>query len=150
MQKIGLVLSLAAIVGFVAILSGFPHNSPESNITQNLSTNDTRTHVTADIEIGLVTLSYIGDADIPLSNVTIIIEQGEPYSIYERLGQPDDKITKGDILTLSPDSVFLNGRILEAKISTNSSGVTGPKTSITIISGGDQVAKIISTDGFFS
>ncbi len=52
-------------------------------------------------------------------------------------------------LTSLPNNVYLNDKIINAKISTNSSGVIGNETTITLLSNGNKFAKIVSRYEFF-
>jgi hypothetical protein len=148
MQRIELNISI--IIGFVLIISGCINGQ---NVEQKPSTTQDITApksiITAEVERGLVALSYTSGEDIPMSNFTIIIEQGDLNAIYERIGQSDDTFSRGDTLNLTEDSVRLNRRKLDAKISINNSGVIGLKTTITLLSGGTQFVRIVSSDGFF-
>lgn len=153
MQRISSNKSLIAIMGLLIIVSGCIYESDveqKSNLTQN-STIDAQPHstITADVETGLVKLSHKSGDEIPMIDFTIIIEQGDFYSIYENLGQVEDKFAKGDTINLTQKSVDLNGRILNAKISINNSGVTGNSTTITLLSKGNNFARIVSSDEFF-
>jgi hypothetical protein len=150
MQRIDLNLSVIAIMGLVLIISGCINSQDgeqKPGITQNITAP--RSIITADVERGLVKLSHISGDDIPMSNFTIIIEQGDLNAIYERMGQIDDTFSRGDTLNITQDSVTLNRRKLDAKISINNSGVIGLKTTITLLSRGTQFARIVSSDGFF-
>ena len=152
MQKIDLNISLTAIIGLVIIVSGCLNNQDSQqnlNLSQNIAKPLPRSTITADVETGHVILSHRSGDEIPMSNLTIIIEQGDLYSIYEKLGQADNKFTRGDSLDLTPDNVYLNDKIINANISTNSSGVIGNETTITLISNGNKFAEIVSRDEFF-
>ncbi|HEY6586330.1 MAG TPA: hypothetical protein VIY97_04080 [Candidatus Methanoperedens sp.] len=120
----------------------------KQNLTQNI-TNSPESTITADVGIGHVILIHKSGDGIPMSNFTIVVEQGEIYFIYEKLGKPDEKFAKGDILDLTPNNVYLNDKIINAKISTNSSGVIGNETTITLLSNGNKFAKIVSRYEFF-
>lgn len=150
MQRIDMNISIMVIMGFVLIISGCINGQ---DVEQKPSTTPAMTTsgsiITADVERGLVKLNYISGDNIPMSNFTIIIEQGELNAIYERIGQSDDIFSRGDTLNLTQDSVRLNRRKLDANISINNSGVIGLKTTITILSGRTQFARIVSSDGFF-
>ncbi|HEX7628315.1 MAG TPA: hypothetical protein VF354_05290, partial [Candidatus Methanoperedens sp.] len=61
----------------------------------------------------------------------------------------DNKFAKGDILDLTPNKVYLNDKIIDAKISTNNSGIKGNETIITLLSNGNKFAEIVSRDEFF-
>jgi hypothetical protein len=65
------------------------------------------------------------------------------------LGQVEDKFAKGDTINLTQKSIDLNGRIMNAKISTNNSGLTGNITTITLLLKGNNFARIVSSDEFF-
>ena len=153
MLRISSRKSLIAIMGLLIIVSGCindPNVEQNTNVTQNI-TIDEQPHstITADVETGLVKLSHRSGDELPVSDLTIIIEQGDLYSIYENLGQVEDKFAKGDTINLTQKSVDLNGRILNAKISTNNSGLTGNTTTITLLSKGNNFARIVSSDEFF-
>lgn len=153
MQRISSNKSLIAIMGLLIIVSGCINENEveqKSNLTQN-NTIDAlpQSTITAEVETGLVKLSHKSGDEIPMIDFTIIIEQGDFYSIYENLGQVEDKFAKGDTINLTQKSVDLNGRILNAKISINNSGVTGNSTTITLLSKGNNFARIISSDEFF-
>jgi len=140
-------------MGLLIIVSGCINDQDidqNSNLTQNI-TIDAQPHstITAEVEIGLVKLSHRSGDEIPMSDFTIIIEQGDLYSIYENLGRAEDKFAKGDTINLTPQSVDLNGRILNAKILINNSGLTGNSTTITLLSKGNNFARIVSSDEFF-
>jgi hypothetical protein len=139
-------------MGLLIIVSGCINDQDveQSNLTQNI-TIDAQPHstITADVETGLVKLSHRSGDEIPMSDFTIIIEQGDLYMIYENLGQVEEKFAKGDTINLTQKSVDLNGRILNAKISINNSGVTGNSTTITLLSKGNNFARIVSSDEFF-
>lgn len=143
---------LIAATGLIIIVSGCMSNQDveqKQNLTQNITNASLKPTITADVETGHVLLSHTSGDEIPLSNFTIIVEQGEIYFIYEKLGKPDEEFAKGDILDLTPNNVYLNDRIINAKISTNSSGVIGNETIITLLSNGSQFAKIVSRYEFF-
>lgn len=151
MQKIDLNISLTAIIGLI-IISGCINNQDveqKQNLTQNITIPLPKADITADVETGLVVLIHRGGDEIPMSNFTIIIEQGDLYSIYEKLGQADDKFTKGDTLNLTPNNVYLNDKIINSKISTNSSGHIGNETTITLLSNGNKFGQIVSIYAFF-
>lgn len=153
MLRISSNKSLVAIIGLLIIVSGCINDQnveQNTNVTQNI-TIDEQPHstITADVETGLVKLSHRSGDELPVSDLTIIIEQGDLYSIYENLGQVEDKFAKGDTINLTQKSVDLNGRILNAKISTNNSGLTGNTTTITLLSKGNNFARIVSSDEFF-
>ena len=140
-------------MGLLIIVSGCINDQDidqNSNLTQNI-TIDAQPHstITAEVEIGLVKLIHRSGDEIPMSDFTIIIEQGDLYSIYENLGRAEDKFAKGDTINLTPQSVDLNGRILNAKILINNSGLTGNSTTITLLSKGNNFARIVSSDEFF-
>ena len=150
MQRIDLNIFVIAIMGFVLIISGCINSQDveqKPGITQNITAP--RSIITADVERGLVKLNHRSGDVIPMSNFTIIIEQGDFNAIYEKIGQNDDTFSRGDTLNLTQDSVRLNRRKLDAKISINNSGIIGLKTTITLLSRGNQVAKLVSSDGFF-
>ena len=133
------------------IVSGCMSNQDaeqKQNLTQNI-TNSPKPAITADVGTGHVILSHTSGDEIPMSNFTIIVEQGEIYFIYEKLGKPDEKFAKGNILDLTPNNVYLNDKIINAKISTNSSGVIGNETTITLLLNGNKFAKIVSRYEFF-
>lgn len=153
MLRISSNKSLIAIMGLLIIVSGCINENEveqKSNLTQNIII-DAQPHstITADIQTGLVKLSHRNGDEIPMIDLTIIIEQGDLYSIYENLGTVGDKFAKGDTINLTQKSVDLNGRILNAKISINNSGVTGNSTTITLLSKGNNFARIFSSDEFF-
>jgi len=153
MLRISSSKSLIAIMGLLIIVSGCINDQnveQNTNVTQNI-TIDEQPHstITADVETGLVKLSHRSGDELHVSDLTIIIEQGDLYSIYENLGQVEDKFAKGDTINLTQKSVDLNGRILNAKISTNNSGLTGNTTTITLLSKGNNFARIVSSDEFF-
>jgi len=154
MQRISSNKSLMAIIGLLLIIvSGCINDQvveQKPNLTEN-TTIDSMPHstITADVKTGLVKLSHISGDEIPMSNLSIIIEQGDLYSIYENLSQGEDKFVKGDTLNITQESVDLNGRILNAKISINNSGETGNSTTITLLSKGNNFARIVSSDLFF-
>ena len=150
MQRIDLNISLIAIIGLVLIISGCINSQDveqKPGITQNITAP--RSIITADVERGLVKLNHRSGDVIPMSNFTIIIEQGDLNVIYEKIGQSDDTFSRGDTLNLTQDSVRLNRRKLDAKISINNSGIIGLKTTITLLSRGNQFERIVSSDGFF-
>ena len=150
MQRIDLNISVIIIMGFVLIISGCINNQDveqKPGITQNITAP--RSIITADVERGLVKLNHRSGDDIPMNHLTIIIEQGDLNAIYEKIGQSDDTFSRGDTLNLTQDSVRLNRRKLDAKISINNSGIIGLKTTITLLSRGNQFARIVSSDGFF-
>jgi hypothetical protein len=147
MQKIDLDICLTAIIGLLIIVSGCLNNQDAKqnlNLTQNITKPLPISTITADVATGHVILSHRSGDEIPMSDFTIIIEQGDPYSIYEKLGQPGDTFAKGDTLDLT-----LNDKIINANISTNSSGVIGNETTITLISNGNKFPEIVSRDEFF-
>lgn len=123
---------------------------PESNLSQN-NTNDIQPHstITAEVETGLVKLDHRSGDAIPMINLTIIIEQGDQYSIYEKLDQAKEKFAMGDMINLTKKSVDINGIMINAKISINSSGLSGNSTTITLLSKGNNFARIVSSDEFF-
>ena len=142
---------LIAATGLMIIVSGCMSNQDaeqKQNLTQNIN-NSPKSTITADVGTGHVILSHTSGDEIPMNNFTIIVEQGEIYFIYEKLGKPGEKFAKGDILDLTPNNVYLNDRIINAKISTNSSGVIGNETTITLLSNGNKFAKIVSRYEFF-
>ncbi|MFZ3167443.1 MAG: hypothetical protein WA130_07490 [Candidatus Methanoperedens sp.] len=150
MQKLNIFL--IAATGLMIIVSGCMNNQDveqKQNLTQNITNPSPRSTITADVGTDHVILSHMGGDEIPMSNFTIIIEQGDIYSIYEKLGKANDKFAKGDILDLTPNNVLLNDKIINAKISTNSSGVIGNETIITLLSNGNKFAKIVSRYEFF-
>lgn len=153
MLRISSNRSLIAIMGLLIIVSGCINDQnveQNPNITQNITIDEPpHSSIKADVETGLVKLSHISGDEIPVSDLTIIIEQGDLYSIYENLGQVEDKFVKGDIINLTQKSVDLNGRIINAKISINNSGLTGNSTTITLLSKGNNFARIVSSDEFF-
>lgn len=140
-------------MGLLIIVSGCINDQnveQNPNITQNITSDEPpHSSIKADVERGLVKLSHISGDEIPVSDLTIIIEQGDLYSIYENLGQVEDKFVKDDIINLTQKSVDLNGRIINAKISINNSGLTGNSTTITLLSKGNNLARIVSSDEFF-
>jgi hypothetical protein len=153
MQRISSNKSLIAIMGLLIIVSGCINNQEveqKSNLTENI-TIDSMPHatITADVETGLVKLNHRSGDEIPMNDFTIIIEQGDLYAIYENLSQAEDKFAKGDTMNLTQNSVDLNGRILNAKISINNSGLTGNSTTIILLSKGNNFATIVSSDEFF-
>lgn len=146
-----LKIFLITTIGLMIIVSGCMNNQDvekKQNLTQNI-TNPPKSTITADVGTGHVILSHRSGDEIPMSNFTIIVEQGDIYFIYEKLGKPDEKFVKGDILDLTPDNVLLNDKIINAKISVNSSGVIGNETIITLLSNGNKFAKIVSRYEFF-
>jgi len=153
MLRISSSKSLIAIMGLLIIVSGCINDQnveQNTNVTQNITIDEPpHSTITADVETGLVKLSHRSGDELPVSDLTIIIEQGDLYSIYENLGQVEDKFAKGDTINLTQKSVDLNGRILNAKISTNNSGLTGNTTTITLLSKGNNFARIVSSDEFF-
>jgi hypothetical protein len=153
MQKIDLNIYLTAIIGLLIIVSGCLNNQDAKqnlNLTQNITKPLPISTITADVATGHVILSHRSGDEIPMSDFTIIIEQGDPYSIYEKLGQAGDTFAKGDTLDLTSNNVYLNDKIINANISTNSSGVIGNETTITLISNGNKFAEIVSRDEFFN
>ena len=152
MKRIDLNISLIAIMGLVMVVSGCINGQNEEqnpNITQNFAIKSPESTITAEVEIGQVKLSHTNGDDIPMNNFTIIIEQGDLYAIYEKMGQADDKFAKGDTLDLEQNSVSLNGKEINSRISINNSGVIGLQTTITLLSSGQRFARIVSNDGFF-
>jgi len=145
--------SLIAIMGLLIIVSGCINDQvveQKSNLTENTTIDSKpQSTITAEVETGLVKLSHRSGDEIPMSDFTIIIEQGDLYSIYENLGQVKDKFTRGDTINLTQNSVDINGRILNAKISINNSGLIGNLTTITLLSKGNNFARIVSSDKFF-
>ncbi|KPQ42640.1 MAG: hypothetical protein MPEBLZ_02851 [Candidatus Methanoperedens nitroreducens] len=142
---------LIAATGLMIIVSGCMNNQDaeqKQNLTQNITSSPKPT-ITADVGMGHVILNHRNGDEIPMNNFTIVVEQGEIYFIYEKLGKPDEKFAKGDILDLTPNNVYLNDRIINAKISVNSSGVIGNETIITLLSNGNKFAKIVSRYEFF-
>ena len=145
-------ISLIATIGLMIIVSGCINSEDieqKQNLTQNITKPLPISTITADVGTGHAILSHMGGDEIAMGDLTIIIEQGDIYSIYEKLGQADNKFAKGDILDLTPDKVYLNDNIIDAKISTNTSGITGNETSITLLSNGNKFAKIVSRYEFF-
>jgi PBP1b-binding outer membrane lipoprotein LpoB len=153
MQRSSSNKSLIAIIGLLIIVSGCINENDveqKSNLTQNITIDSQfQSTITADVETGLVKLSHRSGDEIPMSDFTIIIEQGDLYSIYENLSQVEDKFAKGDTINLTQKSLDLNGKLLNAKISINNSGVTGNSTTITLLSKGNIFARIVSSDEFF-
>ena len=99
---------LIAATGLMIIVSGCMSNQDteqKQNLTQNI-TNSPKSTITADVGTGHVILSHRGGDEIPMNNFTIIVEQGDIYFIYEKLGKPDEKFAKGDILDLTPNNVL--------------------------------------------
>ncbi|VVB56306.1 Uncharacterised protein [uncultured archaeon] len=146
-----LKIFLITTIGLMIIVSGCMNNQDvekKQNLTQNITSSPEST-ITADVGTGHVILSHRGGDGIPMSNFTIVVEQGDIYFIYEKLGKPDEKFAKGDILDLTPNNVYLNDKIINAKISTNNSGVIGNETIITLLSNGTRFANIVSRDEFF-
>ncbi len=145
-------ISLIAAIGLMIIVSGCINSEDveqKQNLTQNITKPLPGSTITADVGTGHVILSHRGGDEIAMSGFTIIIEQGDIYSIYEKLGPDDNKFAKGDILDLTPNKVFLNDKIIDARISTNISGIPGNETSITLLSNGNKFAKIVSRYEFF-
>jgi hypothetical protein len=153
MQRISSNKSLIAIMGLLFIVSGCINDQvveQKSNLSENTTIDSMpQSTITADVETGLVKLSHRSGDEIPMSDLSIIIEQGDLYSIYENLGQVEDKFAKGDTINLTQKSVDLNGRILNATISINNSVLTGNSTTITLLSKGNNFARIVSSDEFF-
>jgi len=152
MQRFDLNIYIIAIIGLMIIFSGCINNQDveqNQNLTQNITKPLPESNITADVETGHAILIHRGGDEIPMIEFIIIIEQGDLYSIYEKLGQAGDKFARGDILDITPDKVYLNDRTINAKISTNSSGVTGNETTITLLSNGIKFAKIVSRYEFF-
>jgi len=152
MQRFDLNIYIIAIIGLMIIFSGCINNQDveqNQNLTQNITKPLPESTITADVETGHAILIHRGGDEIPMIEFIIIIEQGGLYSIYEKLGQAGDKFARGDILDITPDKVYLNDRTINAKISTNSSGVTGNETTITLLSNGIKFAKIVSRYEFF-
>ncbi len=142
---------LIAATGLMIIVSGcmnYQDAEQKQNITQNITNTSLKPTITADVVTGHVLLSHRSGDEIPMNNFTIIVEQGDIYFIYEKLDE-DDKFAKGDILDLTPNNVYLNDKTINAKISTNNSGVIGNETIITLISNGNKFAQIVSRDEFF-
>jgi hypothetical protein len=150
MQRIETNISLIVIMGLVMIVPGCINQDVAPNITQNYTITVPESTITAEVETGLVILSHRGGDDIPLSNCTITIEQGDLYAIYEKIGQVDNKFSDGDTLNLTYNSISLNDRKLNARVSINNSGNISSETTITLISRGNLLARIVSSDGFFS
>jgi len=147
-----LKISLITTIGLMIIVSGCMNNQDaeqNQNLTQNITRPLPESTITADVGTGHVILSHTSGDEIPMSNFTIIVEQGEIYFIYEKLGKANDKFAKGDILDLTANNVHLNDKIINAKISVNSSGVIGNETIITLLSNGNKFAKIVSRYEFF-
>ena len=144
--------SLIATIGLMIIVSGCINSEDveqEQNLTQNITDPLPRSTITADVGTGHVILTHKSGDEIAIRDLTIIIEQGDIYSIYEKLGQADNKFAKNDILDLTPNKVYLNDIIIDAKISTNNSGIKGNETIITLLSNGKKFAKIASIYEFF-
>ena len=131
------------------IFSGCLDDREQTPVSQNITPVIPVATITADVETGLVILNHRSGDEIPVGDLIIIIEQGDLYAIYEKIGRADDRFTKGDTLNLTLDSVRLNRRKLEARISISSSGVPATKTSISLISNGELFARIVSPYGFF-
>ena len=145
-------LSLIATIGLMIIVSGCINSEDakqKQNLTQNISKPLPESTITADVGTGHVILTHRSGDEIAMSEFTIIIEQGEKYFIYEKLGKADNKFAKGDIIDLTPDKVYLNDRTIDAKISTNNSSIIGNETIITLLSNGNKIAKIVSIYEFY-
>ena len=140
-------ISLALII--VIIFSGCMDDREQTPVPQNITPVIPVATITADVETGLVILNHRSGDEIPVGDLIIIIEQGDLYAIYEKIGRADDRFTKGDTLNLTLDSVRLNRIKLEARISISSSGVPATKTSISLVSNGELFARIVSPYGFF-
>ncbi len=155
MKRADFYISSITTIWLIIIIFGFMSGqdvTQRSNATQNSTLTTSQPVITAEVGEGLVKLNHTGGDSVFLSNVTIIIEQGNASAIYERPGQDNDKFAKGDTLYLTPDNINLNGRALDnGKILINNSGVTGDGTTITLVNlpGGNILAKIVSYDGFF-
>ncbi len=152
-----------AIVSLIIIISGCisdQDTAPKPNVTQNSTVITPQLSITAEVETGLIKLHHTGGNDITLRDIIIVIEQGKPSAIYEKIGQNDDRFMKGDTLDLTLKGISLNGKALDiGRISINNSEAMNNsedmeeyQTTITLvhIPSGSLLTRIVSSEGFFS
>ncbi|KCZ70645.1 hypothetical protein ANME2D_02667 [Candidatus Methanoperedens nitroreducens] len=155
MKRLDFYISLIAIMWLTVVVLGFISEDviQRSDAMQSSTLAMFQPGITAEVEKDLVKLSHTGGGDITLSNITIIIEQGDASAIYEKLNQSNDKFVRGDTLHLTPAGISLNGRELKVgKISINSSGVVRNETTVMFVNltSGNLLTKIVSDEEFFS
>lgn len=122
---IGVILMVAITVILAAVIAAFvfgmgpPKQAPQASIR----VTSVNTTVAADTS---VKLEHQGGADITLSDVKLIVEQGNSRMTWDQVSTSTDKLRAGDILRVYVGSANASVRITN---STGGSLTTGSVTS---------------------